>query len=98
MVNRYRRGRIAERKVADYLKSRGFKNVRRSRGSRGPADIYAVKDGVKYYIQVKTNKSRISKEEIRKLRELAKKRRGVAAYIHKKGSKYKWKFFGNWSK
>ena len=52
--NWYRSGRIAEGKVARRLKGLGFKNVRLSGGSRGPADIYAVKRGRKYYFQVKS--------------------------------------------
>jgi Holliday junction resolvase len=54
--NMYRSGRIAEKKVVNRLKARGFTNIRRSKGSRGPADIYAVKKGKKYYIQVKSGK------------------------------------------
>ena len=42
-MNLYRRGRIGEKKIVNYLKKLGFKNVRRSKGSRGPADIYAKK-------------------------------------------------------
>ena len=53
MVNLYRRGRIAEKKVVNYLKRKGFTNIRRSKGSRGPADIYARKGVTKYYVQVK---------------------------------------------
>jgi len=54
--NWYRSGRIAEGKVARRLKKLGFKNIRISKGSRGPADIYAVKKKKKYYIQVKSGK------------------------------------------
>jgi len=54
--NWYRSGRIAEGKVARHLKKLGFKNIRISKGSRGPADIYAVKKKKKYYIQVKSGK------------------------------------------
>lgn len=54
-VNRYRFGRIAERKVANDLKEKGFTNIRRSAGSRGPADIYARKGDNRYYVQVKSN-------------------------------------------
>ena len=52
--NYYRSGRIAEGKVAKRLKRLGFKNIRLSKGSRGPADIYAVKKKKKYYFQVKS--------------------------------------------
>ncbi len=42
-INTYRKGRRGEKKIAKLLRSRGFSNVRLSKGSRGPADIYAVK-------------------------------------------------------
>lgn len=97
MVNLYRRGRIAEKKVSDYLKKKGFANVRRSKGSRGPADIYARKGETKYYIQVKYNKARASRDEIKKLMNLARKRGGVAIVIHRdKKGKHKWRFYGHW--
>ena len=54
--NYYKIGRAAERKVAGVLRRRGFKNIRLSKGSRGPADIYAVKKKRKYYFQVKSGK------------------------------------------
>lgn len=100
MVNRYRRGRIAEKKVANWLRSHGFSSIRRSKGSRGPADIYAVSpSGVKTYIQVKTRGGKFTNEEKLKLRELAKKRRGFAAYIHYYGNgKVKMVPLGNWGK
>ena len=97
MVNLFRRGRIAEKKVVNYLKAKGFKNVRRSKGSRGPADIYAKKNNVKYYIQVKYGTASPTRREIRKLRALAKRRRGVATTIKvSRDGKIKWKFFGRW--
>jgi len=54
--NMYRKGRIAERKVMNRLEKLGFKNIRRSKGSRGPYDIYATKKKKKYYFQVKSGK------------------------------------------
>jgi len=96
MVNLYRRGRIAEKKVADYLCDRGYDNIRRSSRSRGPADIYATKDGRKYYIQVKSGSARASSEEIENLRALAKQRRGTAVVIEKNKDKKRWRFFGDW--
>ena len=99
MINRYRSGRIHEGKIASSLKERGFQNIRKSAGSRGPADLYAKKDGVPYYIQVKSNSARITPREVDNLRELAKQRSGVAASVHRDtGGKTKWKFHGNWSK
>jgi Holliday junction resolvase len=96
MVNLYRKGRIGERKVANYLKEKGFQVVRRSRGSRGPYDIYAKKGETKYYIQVKTGSARPTSSEIKRLRSVARQRGGAAAIIHKNGKKKKWKFLGHW--
>ena len=97
MVNLYRRGRIAEKKIVNYLKSKGFRNIRRSKGSRGPADIYARKMDTKYYIQVKYGTARASRDEIKRLRKLAKDRGGVAVVIHRdKRGKNIWKFYGRW--
>lgn len=96
MVNTYRRGRIAERKVANDLADKGFVNIRRSSGSRGPADIYAVRDGRKYYVQVKSGSARAGPEDIGKLRALAKDRGGTAVVIHRKEGKHRWRFFGTW--
>lgn len=98
MVNRYRKGRIAEKKVVNYLKERGFKNVRRSKGSRGPADIYAFKDGRKHYIQVKSGSANLTTKGRRRLRALAKQRGGAAHLIKKEGKSIKWKFLGDWSR
>lgn len=96
MVGKYRRGRIAEKKVVNYLAGYGFTNIRRSRGSRGPADIYAKKGDNRYYIQVKTGTARVSSAEIKRLRELAKRRHGTAVVIEHKKGKNRWKFFGHW--
>lgn len=99
MVNLYRRGRVAEKKVVNWLKSKGFRNVRRSRGSRGPYDVYAVSpSGVKTYVQVKSYSARLTKEERKKLRNVAKKRKGFAAYVHYDGKgKFRMLPLGNWS-
>lgn len=96
MVNLYRRGRIAEAKVVNDLKDKGFENVRRSAGSRGPADIYATKNGRKYYVQVKSGTARVSSEELARLQALAKQRQGTAVVINRKKAKNQWGFFGNW--
>lgn len=48
-MNRYRSGRIAEGKVKKDLEAKGFENIYQSAGSRGPADLYAKKNGVKYW-------------------------------------------------
>ena len=100
MVNKHRRGRIAEKKVVDWLKELGFKNIRRSKGSRGHYDIYAVSpSGVKSYLQVKSYSARLSEEEREKLREVAKKRRGFAAYVHYDGrGEFRMVPLGNWAR
>jgi len=97
--NRYRKGRIAERKVLNILKEKGFYNLVRSKGSRGPWDIRGrTPKGHKLYIQVKSYTSRPSSEEIKKLRKYAREHKGVAVLAHYKGrGKVKLKFLGNWS-
>ena len=96
MVNLYRRGRIAERKIANDLRDRGFENIRRSAGSRGPADVYAVRNGRKYYIQVKSGTADVTSQEISRLRDLAKDRGGTAVVINRRNGTNKWRFFGSW--
>lgn len=96
MVNLYRRGRIAEKKVANLLKKDGYYNIRRSAGSRGPADLYARKGGRKYYIQVKTGSARASRNEIRRLRAMARNRGGVAVVINYNKGRKKHRYYGNW--
>ncbi|HIH72360.1 hypothetical protein GBV73_09640 [Thermococcus sp. 101 C5] len=99
MVNLYRKGRIAEKKVMDWLRSHGFYNLQRSKGSRGPYDIYARSpSGVKTYVQVKSGSAWITKEEKGRLKEVARKRGGFAAYVHKdKGNKFRMIPLGNWA-
>lgn len=98
MTNLYRSGRIAEGKVARDLKDKGFENVRMSAGSRGPADIYARKDGTKYYVQVKSNSARLDSEGRGDLRALARERGGVAVAVHREDGQNRWQFLGNWSR
>jgi len=98
LTNRYRSGRIAEGKVARDLQDKGFENVRQSAGSRGPADLYAKKDGIKYYFQIKSNSARLDEEGRKNLRQLAQERRGVAVSVHRSQGSNKWQFLGNWSK
>lgn len=96
MVNLYRKGRIAEGKVASDLRTKGFQNIRKSSGSRGPADIYASKNGQKYYFQVKSGTARITPTGISQLRGLAKSRGGTAVVINRQNGTNRWRFFGNW--
>lgn len=98
MVNLYRRGRIAEKKVSNLLKDEGYGNIRRSKGSRGPADLYARKGENKYYFQIKTGSARASPKEIRRLRALAEKRKGTAVVAHYSKGQKKLRFYGNWNR
>jgi Holliday junction resolvase len=99
MKNRYRSGRIHEGKVATNLGSRGWTNIRRSKGSRGPADLYArTPSGTRAYIQVKSGTASVSKREVRDLRALAKSRKGVAVTAVRRDGKTKFRFLGNWRK
>ena len=99
-MNLFRKGRIAERKVVNRLKEIGFTNIIRTHGSRGPYDIRARSPSrVKTYIQVKSGSATISREEVKRLRKVAKERGGAAAYIHYDGrGKMKWRWLGNWNK
>src|SRR5215475_11753794 len=68
----YRFGREAEFIVAVFLKARGW-NLEISKGSRGPADIIAMRDRIKWLIQIKSSIliPRIKNYEIKRLIELA---------------------------
>src|SRR6266581_1512693 len=97
--NRYRSGRIHEGKVATSLKNRGWTNIRKSKGSRGPADIYArTPSGAKAYVQVKSGTASVSRQEVRGLRTLARKRGGVAVTAVRRNGKTSFRFLGNWRK
>lgn len=98
MTNMYRIGRRAERKLAGELRGRNYRNVRLSKGSRGPADVYGVKNGVKTYLQVKANTARETRGERVALRRLAQKRGGRAAIVYKRKSGTRWKFLGDFSR
>ena len=97
MVSMYRRGRIIEKKICNDLVDMGFCNIRRSAGSRGPSDIYAFKDGNKYYIQAKGNSADVGPAGIDRLRNHARQRHGAAVVINRMDGKNKWRFFGNWN-
>jgi len=97
LKNRYRSGRIHEGKVASRLKELGFTNVRKSAGSRGPADIYARSPaGVKSYIQVKSGSASVSSREVRDLRSLARQRGGMAVTAERRNGKTQFRFRGRW--
>ncbi len=99
-MNTYRRGRISEKKVVAWLKDHGYTNIRRSTGSRGPADIYSVSPaGYKTYTQVKSRSAVLDLRGRTRLRRLAKERGGVAQYIHyANGRVDRVRYFGNWSR
>jgi Holliday junction resolvase len=69
----YQFGREAEYIVAIFLKSRGWK-LSLSKGSRGAADIIAIRNSIKWLIQVKSSNliPRIRGYEIKRLTEAAK--------------------------
>ena len=93
----YRKGRICEGKVIRQMRESGFENIRQSAGSRGPADVYAIKDGRKYYVQVKTGAARASHDEVERLKKMARQRHGVVAVVHRENVKNHWWLLGNWS-
>lgn len=65
-------GRDSEITIAVYMMSKGW-NIKLSKGSKGPADIYASKGSKVWYIQVKasTKVPRIKGADIIKLENLA---------------------------
>ena len=99
-MNLYRKGRIAERKVMGWLQGYGHTNIRRSAGSRGPADIYSVSpSGTKTYTQVKSGTASLNSSGRRDLRHLAKERKGYAQYVHYENRRVdKVVPLGNWSR
>lgn len=99
-MNLYRKGRIAERKVMNWLEEHGHTNIRRSAGSRGPADIYSVSPGgYKTYTQVKSGGASLDSGGRRDLRQLAKERHGFGQYVHyDSGRVDKVVPLGNWSR
>jgi len=97
MKNKYRSGRIHERKVGNRLTELGWTNIRRSKGSRGPYDIYGrTRTGVKAYVQVKSGSASVSRSEVRALRSVARERGGVAVTAERREGKTKFRFRGRW--
>jgi len=72
----------------------------RSKGSRGVWDLRGrTPSGTKAYIQVKSYSARATKDEIRKLKDYARKHKGLAVLAHYYGNgKVKFRFLGNWGK
>jgi hypothetical protein len=71
-------GREAEYVVALYLKSMGW-DVKLSPASRGPADIVAICDNSKWFIQVKASSGipHLRGYEVKRLKELAASKNGL---------------------
>ena len=72
-------GRDAEFIIALHLISKGWQ-VKLSKGSRGPADIIAIRDFTKWMIQVKssTKIARLKGYEVKRLQEMAQRDGGQA--------------------
>ena len=72
-------GREAEFIVTIYLKLRGW-NIQLSKGSKGPADIIASRNSIKWFVQVKssTRLPRLKGYEVKRLKEMAKIAGGLA--------------------
>ncbi len=75
----YRKGVRAENKVKASLQRKGWV-VRKSKGSRGPYDLYALRRGRKLLVQVKSGTASPTREELRQLRATAK-RKGAHAMV-----------------
>ncbi|MFH0970068.1 MAG: hypothetical protein V1776_01255 [Candidatus Diapherotrites archaeon] len=96
MVNGYRKDMIAEGKIARDLHDKGFQNIHQRTGSLGTADSYALKDGQKYYVQVKNGAARVDPDVISHPQKLAQDRSGSGVVINRQDGQNKWRFFGNW--
>jgi Holliday junction resolvase len=66
VLSRYSKGRAKEYRVMSMLRNMGWL-VTRSAASHGPVDIIAAKKGRVLLIQVKSGKSRVSKDEFSEL-------------------------------
>jgi Holliday junction resolvase len=81
----------AERIVKKRLEKKGWL-VKQSKGSRGPYDLYALKGGRKFLIQVKSEKSSFSRKEKRRLRQAARENGATAVFMKVKRRKISSKF------
>jgi Holliday junction resolvase len=72
-------GREAEFVITLYLKLRGWR-IQLSKGSKGPADIIAIRESAKLLIQVKssTKMPKLKGYEVKRLRETAEIAGGLA--------------------
>jgi Holliday junction resolvase len=76
-MTQYARGVYREKKTADRLRKDGY-SVIESRGSHGPADLWAAKPGQLLLIQVKTGDATISGKWLNDLYLLARTAGGIA--------------------
>ena len=79
MGSRYRKGHRWELKVKKMWEAKGFV-VYRSAGSKGAADLIALKDGKIVLIQVKVN-NKPTRSEVAKLKKEAKKCKATALIV-----------------
>jgi len=77
--SRYRKGHRWELKIKKMWEEKGYV-VYRSAGSKGAADLIALKDGKIVLIQVKVNK-KPSRSEVAKLKKEAKKCKATALVV-----------------
>ncbi|MGB9896056.1 MAG: hypothetical protein ACPLN2_09190 [Thermoproteota archaeon] len=87
----YSKGIKAERRIKIELEKKGWL-VKQSKGSRGPYDLYALKNGKKLLVQVKSGSSYLKKKDKAKLRQTARKKGAKALFVHIKGKKIRSKF------
>ena len=75
LVTNYERGRAKEYRTISILRRRGALWVQRSYGSKGIFDVFALFPDRSVYIQVKSSKTKavISEEEVKVLKEFARK-------------------------
>jgi len=79
MGSKYRKGHRWELKVKKMWEAKGYV-VYRSAGSKGAADLIALKDGKIVLIQVKIN-NKPTREEVAKLQKEAKKCKATALIV-----------------
>jgi len=79
MGSRYKKGHRWELKVKKMWEAKGFV-VYRSAGSKGAADLIALKDGKIVLIQVKVN-NKPTRKEVLKLKKEAKKCKATALLV-----------------
>jgi len=76
----YIAGANFERRVKNWLHKWGYPVVIRSAGSKGPADLVAVIDGVAWLIQCTTSMESKNAEYQERFRQWAAKGRGAAVF------------------